>query len=130
MKADIRRAEAAKEFHTAEGCWILEVANDAGDDAVSISRARVTKGVTTEWHRLTAIDERYIIVSGRGRVEIGGMPATIVGPGDVIRIPADTPQRITNTEATDLVFFCVCTPRFKAEAYVAKDVAPDSLAGT
>ena len=37
---------------------ILEVANDTGDRALSISRARVPPGVTTEWHRLIATEER------------------------------------------------------------------------
>lgn len=34
-----------------------------------------------QWHRLVGIDERYIIVSGRGRVEVGDIMPTMVGPG-------------------------------------------------
>jgi mannose-6-phosphate isomerase-like protein (cupin superfamily) len=63
-------------------------------------------------------EERYIIISGEGIVEIGGLPPTNVAPGDVVRIPAGVKQRITNTGTTDLVFFCVCTPPFRKEAYV------------
>jgi mannose-6-phosphate isomerase-like protein (cupin superfamily) len=117
MKPEIRRAHGAHEFETPERCLILEVANDAGDEDVSISRARVPTGVTTEWHHLAATDERYIIVSGVGRVEIGGIDAADVGPGDVVRIPADTRQRIANTGKDDLLFFCVCTPPFKVSSY-------------
>jgi len=118
VDAEIRRSASFSEFYTPEGCWILEVANDSGDEAVSISRARVPTGQTTEWHRLSGIDERYVIVSGHGRVEIDGLPPSMVGPGDVVRIPANAAQRITNTEEIDLLFFCVCTPRFRKEAYV------------
>ena len=118
MKAAVRQSHPAAEFLTHEGCWILEVANDGDDEAVSIARARVPAAGTTEWHRLDGIEERYIIVSGRGRAEVGDLDPTDVGPGDVVRIPANTWQRITNTEQADLIFYCVCTPRFRADAYV------------
>ena len=109
---------AATEYLSSEHCFILEVANDPGDPDVSIARARVLPGMTTEWHRVEGIDERYVVVRGRGRVEIGDLPATPVGEGDVVRIPANTPQRITNDSDEDLVFYCVCTPRFVPSAYV------------
>lgn len=120
MQAEIRRADPSKEFPTEENCFILEVANDAGDPDVSIARARVRPGVTTEWHRLEGIAERYIIVRGTGRVEVGDLPPTIVTEGDVVRIPADVAQRITNIGDEDLVFFCVCSPRFVPSAYVGR----------
>jgi mannose-6-phosphate isomerase-like protein (cupin superfamily) len=119
MQAEIRRTDPSKEFPTEENCFILEVANDAGDPDVSIARARVRPGVTTEWHRLEGIAERYIIVRGTGRVEVGDVPPTIVTEGDVVRIPADVAQRITNIGDEDLVFFCVCSPRFVPSAYVS-----------
>lgn len=119
MKAEIRRADPSKEFPTEENCFILEVANDAGNPDVSIARARVRPGVTTEWHRLERIVERYIIVRGTGRVEVGDLPPTTVTEGDVVRIPADVAQRITNIGDEDLVFFCVCSPRFVQSAYVS-----------
>jgi mannose-6-phosphate isomerase-like protein (cupin superfamily) len=119
MNSEIRHADLVTEFHTPEGCWILEIANDTSDPGVSIARARVPPNVTTEWHYLTDIEERYVIVSGRGRVEIGDLPPTTVGPGDVVRIPAATRQRIANDGDADLLFYCVCTPRFVPAAYVA-----------
>ena len=118
MDAEIRRGNSFTEFLTAEGCAILEVSNDAGDASVSISRARVPPRITTEWHRLQNTDERYIIISGRGRVEVGDLPPELVGAGDVVRIPANMPQRIANMEDEDLVFFCVCTPPFTQAAYL------------
>ena len=38
------------------------------------------------------------------------MPPTEVREGDVVRIPANTPQRITNTDVEDLTFYCICCP--------------------
>jgi mannose-6-phosphate isomerase-like protein (cupin superfamily) len=119
MNVEVRRADLSNEFPTPENCFILEVANDPGDPDVSIARARVLPGVTTEWHRVKGIDERYVIVRGKGKVEVGDLPPTVVGEGDVVRIPANIPQRITNIGDEDLVFFCVCSPRFVPSAYTA-----------
>src|SRR5262245_1338513 len=109
MKTEIRFWRDASEVPIAEGCFIQEVANDPGDPHVSISRARVPPGGATEWHHLQGIEERYVIISGRGRVEVGDLPATKVSAGDIVRIPAETRQRITNVGAEDLVFWCVCS---------------------
>jgi mannose-6-phosphate isomerase-like protein (cupin superfamily) len=117
MRAEVCKTDASKEYITEERCFILEVANDDGDATVSIARARVAPGVSTEFHKLLDIEERYIIVAGEGLVDIGDLAPTKVLPGDVVRIPAGIRQRITNSGATDLVFFCVCTPRFRAESY-------------
>jgi mannose-6-phosphate isomerase-like protein (cupin superfamily) len=118
MNAEVRRMDLASEFPTRENCFILEVANDAGDPDVSIARARVRPGMTTEWHWLEGIAERYIIVRGTAQVEVGDLPPTVIGEGDVVRIPANVPQRITNIGDEDLLFLCVCTPRFVQRAYV------------
>lgn len=58
-----------------------------------------------------------MILSGTGRVEIDDMPPFEVGPSTVVHIPAGAPQRITNTGSVDLIFLCICTPRFTPESY-------------
>ena len=110
------------EFYTGERCHIVELHNTAEDETCSIARARVEPGITTQLHVLQGTVERYVILAGEGSVEIGGGPPTAMRPLDVVNIPADVPQRITNTGETDLVFLCVCTPRFKPESYVSKEV--------
>lgn len=117
MKEAIRRFEAEAEFHTAEGCFINELSNTADDPAVSIARARVAPGVTTRWHRVNGTAERYVILEGKGRVEVGSLPPQEVGPGDVVLIPPSCRQRIENIGEKDLVFLAVCTPRFVQQAY-------------
>ena len=126
MLAEIKQANLAREFDTAERCYITEVANDAGDELVSIARARVEPGVTTAWHKLDGITERYIIVSGNGRVEVDALGATEVLPGDVVRIPANKAQRITNTGQDDLVFYAVCAPPFQQNSYVNLEASDGS----
>lgn len=119
MQPEIKKANQAIEFETDERCHITEVANDLGDEFVSIARARVDPGVTTAWHKLDNISERYIIISGEGRVEIDDLESVDVVPGDVVRIPADIRQRITNTGHDDLVFYAVCAPPFRQDNYVS-----------
>ena len=107
----------APESFFAEGCFITEWWNSTADPAVSVARARVEPGVTTRWHRLRGVTERYLILEGQGRVEVGELPAEDVGPGAVVLIPPGTRQRITNTGDADLIFLAVCMPRFTQTVY-------------
>jgi mannose-6-phosphate isomerase-like protein (cupin superfamily) len=117
MKETVFPFDTSREFYTPEGCYILELSNSAEDPAASIARARVAPGGTTRWHRVRDTVERYLILEGKGLVEVGNLPPREVNPGDVVLIPSSSRQRITNTGVQDLVFFCVCTPRFIPEAY-------------
>lgn len=121
MQTGVRRPDEVREIPTDERCHILELSGRADDPALSIARARVEPGVTTELHVLE-IDERYVIVEGSGVVEVGGVEEA-VGPGDVVLIPAGVPQRVANPDARDrdLVFYCLCTPPWRPEAYRALD---------
>lgn len=100
-----------------EGCHILEWSNSEVDPALSVARARLEAGQTTRWHSLDATVERYVILEGEGRVEVGDASPEMVGPGDVVMIPAGERQRIYNPGPGELVFLALCTPRFRPENY-------------
>ncbi len=119
MKAEVKRKTEKEEYWFREGCFITEIANDEGDSVVSIARARVRPGSTTAWHILDGVVERYIIVTGSGKVEVGEGVPEIVEAGDVVRIPENTRQRITNSGDDDLIFYAVCSPPFSSECYVS-----------
>jgi mannose-6-phosphate isomerase-like protein (cupin superfamily) len=119
MDSLVRNSAATSEFMTPERCWIFEAWNDDSDCAVSIARARVAPGVTTQLHRLRGVDERYLIVMGSGVVRIGTLDPQKIEPGDVAVIPAGVSQQISNDQERDLVFYCICTPRFSADCYEA-----------
>jgi mannose-6-phosphate isomerase-like protein (cupin superfamily) len=108
----------ADEFYLDEGCYIVELHNTDTDAGCSIARARVEPGMTTKLHCLRDIVERYVIVSGRGAVEVDGQAPAAVAAMDVVTIPANRSQRIRNTGDSDLVFLCICTPRFAVEKYI------------
>lgn len=107
----------AAEYYTSEGCYITELHNTPDDPAVSVARARVEPGVTTQWHRVRNTLERYVILEGNGRVEVGDEPPRDVAVGDVVIIGPSIRQRIANTGGGDLIFLAVCTPRFRQELY-------------
>jgi mannose-6-phosphate isomerase-like protein (cupin superfamily) len=112
------------EFYIDEGCHILEIWNRPEDAALSVARARVAAGTTTRLHRLAGIVERYLILSGEGRVELEDSAPRRVAPGDLVYIPAGLGQRITNTGEDDLVFLALCTPRFTPDLYTDIDPTP------
>ncbi len=119
----LRRPAPQEEVFTAERCHILETWNRADDPDLSVARARVEPGVTTRWHRLQGIAERYLIHSGQGLAEVEGSDPTPVQPGDLLHIPTGRAQRIRNTGTEDLVFYALCTPRFSPAAYQDLDDA-------
>lgn len=125
----IIKHDPATEFFTDELCYITELCNSPEDADVSIARARVAPGVTTRWHRLQGITERYCMLEGEARVEVGELPAQALGPGDVVVIPPLCPQRITNTGNTDLVFLAICSPRFEQRHYQDIEAAMNDQAG-
>ena len=106
------------EFFTQERCHIIEVFNVPQTSGNSIAQARVEPGITTANHLLRGIEEWYYILRGTGDMFLNGKIAGNVGPGDVVHIPADTPQFIRNTGTEDLMFLCICSPRFRPEAYL------------
>ena len=117
MRPAIRPIDPRAEYYTPERCHINELSNVGEDPGVSIARARVSAGVTTRWHRLAGTIERYVILEGRGRVEVGDLAPREIAAGDVVLIPADCRQRIACVGAQDLVFLAICTPRFRPECY-------------
>lgn len=117
----VKRFDPGGEYLIPEGCYINELSNGADDPDVSIARARVEAGVTTRWHRLRGITERYVILEGEGLVEVDDLAET-VSSGDVVVIPPLARQRITGTGPGDLIFLAICSPRFEPSAY---EDAPD-----
>ena len=117
MKPVINHYQPLSDFFIDEGCYINELSNSADDPGLSIARARVPPGVTTHWHSLDGITERYCILEGEGMVEVGDLPAEIVGIGDVVIIPPGCAQRISNCGDGKLIFLAICTPRFEPAHY-------------
>jgi mannose-6-phosphate isomerase-like protein (cupin superfamily) len=117
VKPKIVKANTLTEFSLPERCFISENWGSSEDEKVSIARARVEPGVATAAHHLTGVDEIYVIIKGKGTVYVGDLEPAEVTEGDTVFIPAGTSQSIANIGESDLVFYCVCTPRFTSECY-------------
>jgi mannose-6-phosphate isomerase-like protein (cupin superfamily) len=116
MANSLIQANSDEELWTSERCFIREQLNDPNVSDVSLARTRVEPGMTTELHRLT-VKEWYVISHGVGLMEVGGESPFKIGSGDVVVIPENTSQRVSNTGNEDLVFLCICIPRFTPECY-------------
>ncbi|HNP63261.1 MAG TPA: cupin domain-containing protein [Woeseiaceae bacterium] len=106
------------ETWTSERCYISELLNHDGSPEVSIARARVEPGVTTQLHAL-AVAEWYVIESGLGLMTVGDAAPREVRAGDTVSIPRGVAQRIHNYGDCDLIFLCVCVPRFLLRHYTS-----------
>lgn len=87
---------------------------------VSLASCRVQPGVTTELHALS-VHEWYVIESGEGLMRVGDDEPFAVGPGDSVSIPPGREQQISNTGSGDLLFLCVCVPRFTPDCYASRE---------
>lgn len=87
---------------------------DAGAPGCSIAHAIVPAGESTLPHRLKKATELYYILSGTGRMHIGGEEED-VRPGQAVLIPPKAVQHIRNTGAGDLEFLCIVIPAWQEE---------------
>ena len=117
LKSCIKKFDISREYFFAEGCFITELSNTPDDPAVSIARARVEPGKTTRWHCLRGVTERYVILEGIGRVEVGNLEPQVVNAGDTVIIPPGERQRISNIGENSLIFLAICSPRFEESVY-------------
>lgn len=117
MQPQVKSLAVDEEFFIGEGCFVIELANHLDDPYLSMARCRVEPGQTTRWHKLVGIVERYVIQEGIGVVEVSEMPPRTVMPGDIVLIPAECRQRISNLGTEDLIFLAICTPRFHPDCY-------------
>jgi len=98
-----------------ERLYAAEYINIDAIPEFSLARCRVEPGVTTQLHHLS-VNEWYVVESGEGRMELDSVEEDVAA-GAIVQIPKGVNQRITNTGGEDLIFFCVCLPRFTPEVY-------------
>jgi len=113
----IFKTDKHHEYYSDEGCFITEIMNTPEHSTLSIAQARVEAGVETEIHALKETAEMYYILSGRGYATVGE-ESRVVGKGDCVFINKDETQKIKNIGTEDLVFICICQPRFEQANYV------------
>ena len=103
------------ECYLDERIYAAEYINHTTIPNFSLARCRVKPGITTQLHSLS-VDEWYVVESGYGCMEVDAQEKDI-SSGSIVQIPRGVSQRVCNTGDQDLIFFCVCTPRFTPETY-------------
>lgn len=114
----IIKAGAKSEKYFEEECFITEILNSEEHPEMSVSQAKVKPGVITVLHSLKETEEKYYILNGIGEMEVDGKFIGEVQSGDMVLIPKNSTQRIKNVGVDDLIFLCICTPRFEFKNYV------------
>ena len=117
MIEEIIKAENLNEKYFEEKCFITELLNREDYSNFSLAKARVLPGITTELHTLQNTDELYYILSGTGEPEIDGKVKGTMEAGDALLIKQGQSQRIKNIGNDDLIFLCICSPRFHPQNY-------------
>ncbi|MDB4793631.1 cupin domain-containing protein [Methylacidiphilales bacterium] len=111
---DIVNRSQAKPFITKDGSQIRELL--AYRNSVirnqSLAEATIAVGSATQEHYHPKSEEIYYILSGAGRMKIGG-DLREVGPLDAIAIPPGACHKIWNIGPEPLVLLCCCAPAYE-----------------
>ena len=105
---EIRNRERdAVPFTTKDGSTIREYLHT---EQQSLAEATVLAGESTERHYHGRSEEIYLLLAGRGTMELDGDERD-VAPGDAILIPPGAWHRIS-AGAADVRFLCCCSPPY------------------
>jgi len=80
----------------------------------SIAVARMPKGARNLPHRLKSSSEVFIVIEGRGIMHVGDEAAE-VSAGSLVYVPPGALQWTENTGNSDLVFYCIVDPAWRAD---------------
>ncbi len=93
---------------------LLSPLKDGVSTHYSVALARMPKGARNLPHRLKTSSELFIITEGQGIMHVGDEAAD-VSAGVLVYVPPGALQWMENTGDSDLVFYCIVDPPWKAE---------------
>jgi mannose-6-phosphate isomerase-like protein (cupin superfamily) len=110
----VRSRADAEPFTTKDGSTIrvLLDAEAGGAGNQSLAEASLDDGQATERHYHAATEEIYVVLEGRGEMEVDGARSE-VGPGDAILIPPGAWHELRAVEP--MRFLCCCAPPYSHE---------------
>jgi mannose-6-phosphate isomerase-like protein (cupin superfamily) len=112
---NVRSRADAEPFTTKDGSTIrvLLDAEAGGARNQSLAEASLAEGRATERHYHALTEEIYVVLDGRGEMEVDGVRAD-VGPGDAILIPPGARHQI-RAAGGPIRFLCCCAPPYSHE---------------
>jgi len=112
----IRDLSECKEIIAGDRSILRELFNPLKDDLnlrYSLAHSTIKSGQTTKNHKLK-VSEIYYIIQGRGMMYVED-ESREVKKGQVVYIPPNHSQKITNTGEEDLIFLCIVDPAWKPD---------------
>jgi mannose-6-phosphate isomerase-like protein (cupin superfamily) len=111
----VRSRADAEPFTTKDGSTIrvLLDAEAGGATNQSLAEATLDEGRETERHYHARTEEIYVVLDGRGEIEVDGARRD-VGPGDAILIPPGARHQI-RAVGGPIRFLCCCVPPYSHE---------------
>lgn len=112
-----KREGDCAEIVAADDCRLRELVHpdrDALRVPYSLASASIEPGAATAAHRLTGEDELYYFVSGQGTIRIGEAVRDVTR-GDVVLVPRDVTQSVTNTGDRPLRWLNVVSPPWRLD---------------
>ena len=112
----VRNRANAEPFTTLDGSTIrvLVDARLGGAQEQSLAEATLAPGQSTRRHYHGVTEEIYVVLEGRGEMEVDG-EQTLVAPGDAVLIPPRGWHQIRATAEGELRFLCCCAPPYRDE---------------
>jgi mannose-6-phosphate isomerase-like protein (cupin superfamily) len=112
----VRNGTEAEPFTTLDGSTIrvLVDARLGGAFKQSLAEATLAPGQSTRRHYHGVTEEIYVVLEGRGEMEVDGERAS-VGPGDAVLIPPRGWHQIRAAAEAELRFLCCCAPAYRDE---------------
>jgi mannose-6-phosphate isomerase-like protein (cupin superfamily) len=110
----VRSLDGAEPFTTADGSTIRELLGlpTAPVRNQSLAETTLEPGRATERHYHAETEEIYLVLEGRGELELDGVMREL-GPGDAALIPPGARHEIRALEP--LRFLCACVPAYRHE---------------
>jgi mannose-6-phosphate isomerase-like protein (cupin superfamily) len=122
------RVRRLSEAHVAERgrlrSHFLMDAGDLGSRNLSITWVDVPPGAEQHAHSHEDSEQVYVIVRGRGRMQVAGDEEN-VGEGDLVFIPPATDHGIKNDGEETLVYVSAAAPPVSMEELYQEQLAPD-----
>jgi mannose-6-phosphate isomerase-like protein (cupin superfamily) len=99
-------------------------AGDLGARNLSVTWVDVPPGAEQRLHSHEDSEQVYVIVRGRGRMEVAG-DVEEVSEGDLVLIPPATDHGIVNDSSETLVYVSAASPPVSMEELYEVQLAPD-----
>jgi mannose-6-phosphate isomerase-like protein (cupin superfamily) len=111
----VRSRDDAEPFTTKDGSTIrvLLDAEAGGSANQSLAEATLEDGQTTQRHYHASTEEIYVVLEGRGELEVDGARRE-VGPGDAVLLPPGAWHELRATGGP-MRFLCCCAPPYRHE---------------